>query len=260
VKTDHTFSELLLSPRRYQLLSWLAVAAVLWLTGSLVAPTTAAADVRGVFRLGLEPIALEPSDDMPLLGDHVDDAVTAYNAAASAYNRAHGYAVGSPMATAAIDRSDLGLHRTLVTFAPGLELGGTHAMVRIEGLLGFSDNVRALGIGLYPVDLALPLRGGSITPYLLAGGTLRWLDRTDTDGDTGGLVTFRAALGARIARHAIVELGVGLYMFGGLYNRTELQSMMKYDPRGGAPLPEPDRAVAGGKQSGMIDISVGFAL
>jgi hypothetical protein len=216
--------------------------------------------VRGVFRLGVEPIALEPSDDTPYVGSHVSDAVTAYNAASAAYNRLHGYAAGSTMASAPIDRSALGLHTTLVTFAPGLELGGDHVKFRIEGLLGISDRVRAVGVGMYPLDLALPLRNGSITPYLVAGGTLRWLDRSDTDGEVGGLVTLRVAAGTRIGRHAVVELGVGLFMLGGLYNSGELQSMSNYDPRGSAPPPAPDRAAAGGEQSGMIDVSVGFVL
>ena len=218
------------------------------------------ADVRGVFRLGVEPVGLEPSDDTPYVGSHVSDAVTAYNTASAAYNRLHGYAAGSAMASAPIDRSALGLHTTLVTFAPGLEAGGDHVRFRIEGLLGISDRVRAVGVGMYPLDLALPLRNGSITPYLVAGGTLRWLDRGDTDGDVGGLVTLRVATGAHIGRHAVVELGVGLFMLGGLYNSGELQSMSSYDPRGSAPPPAPDRAAAGGEQSGMIDVSVGFVL
>jgi hypothetical protein len=218
------------------------------------------ADVRGVFRLGVESLSLNPSDDMPLLGEHVDDAVTAYNIASAAYNRLHGYSAGSPMASTPIDRTDLGLHTTLVTFAPGIELGGKHVMIRLEGLFGVSDRIRAIGFGAYPIDVSLPLRNGTIAPYLVAGGTLRWLGRSDTDGETGGLVTVRVAAGARIARHAIVELGLGLFSFGGLYNRDELQSMMRYDPRGDRPLPSPDRAVSGGKQSGMVDVSIGFAL
>jgi hypothetical protein len=36
--------------------------------------------------------------------------------------------------------------------------------------------------------------------------------------------------------------------------------MSSYDPRGNTPLPAPDRAVAGGQQSGMIDVSIGFVL
>jgi hypothetical protein len=36
--------------------------------------------------------------------------------------------------------------------------------------------------------------------------------------------------------------------------------MSTYDPRGNAPPPAPERAVSGGTQSGMIDISVGFVL
>lgn len=218
------------------------------------------ADARGVFRIGVEPIALDPSDDTPFLGSHVSDAVTAYNAASAAYNRLHGYAAGSMMASAPIDRSALGLHTTLVTFAPGVEVGGEHVMFRIEGLVGISDRVRAVGAGVYPIDVAVPLRNGTITPYLVAGGTLRWLDRSDIQGETGGLVTLRVAAGARIGGHVVVELGVGVFMLGGLYNGAELQTMSSYDPRGSAPPPAPDRAVAGGEQSGMVDVSVGFAL
>jgi hypothetical protein len=225
------------------------------------AAAPARAESRVVFRLGVEPLALEPSADTPYVGDHVADAVNAYNAASAAYNRAHGYAAGSAMASAPIDRSALGLHATLLTLSPGLEVGGEHVKLRFEGLLGISDHVRALGVGLYPVDLSLPLRNGSITPYLAVGGTLRWLDRTDTDGETGGLVTVRAATGARIGRHAIVELGVGLYLLGGLYDGAKLESMARsYDPRGSAPPPMPDRVVSGGEQTGMVDISFGFAL
>ncbi|HET7500372.1 MAG TPA: hypothetical protein VFK02_05190 [Kofleriaceae bacterium] len=233
---------------------------VLVVAAIVAARGAAHADVRGVFRIGVEPLGLEPSEDMPFLGDHVDDAITAYNAASSAYNRAHGFAPGSAMAAAPIDRSALGLHTTLVTFAPGFEIGGEHVRFRLEGLVGLSDRVHAFGAGVYPIDLALPLRGGTLTPYLVAGGTLRWLERSDTDGETGGLVTLRVATGARIGRHLVVELGVGLFMLGGVYDGAELQSMTQYDPRGNAPPPPPDRAVAGGQQTGMVDVSVGFAL
>lgn len=164
------------------------------------------------------------------------------------------------MASASIDASALGLHTTLVTFAPGVELGGKHVRFRIEGLASVSDRLHAFGLGMYPLDLALPLCDGAVTPYLVAGGTLRWLDRSDVDGESGGLVTLRAAAGARSGRHVVVELGVGLYLLGGVYNWVELQSMSRYDPHGNAPLLAPDRAVAGGQQSGMIDVSVGFVL
>jgi hypothetical protein len=241
-----------LSARSYQ---FVVVAAALAFAGR-----TAAAEGRAVFRLGVEPLSLTPSEDTPFVGDHVNDAVTAYNAASSAYNRAHGFAAGSAMAVAPIDRDALGLHTTLLTFAPGFELGGEHVMFRIEGLVGISDHVRAFGVGLYPIDLQLPLRGSGVVPYLVAGGTLRWLDRSDLDGETGGLATVRAAAGARIGRHFAVELGVGLFMLGGLYNGSELRSMSSYDPRGMAPPPAPDRMVSGGEQTGMIDVSVGFVL
>jgi hypothetical protein len=217
-------------------------------------------DAHAAFRIGIEPIALDPSADTPLVGSHVDDAVAAYNAAADAYNRAHGYAPGSAMASAPIDRSSLGLHTTLVTFAPGVEFGAENIKLRVEGLFGISDRLHAFGLGLYPLDVSYPLAQGAVTPYLVGGGTLRWLSRSDVDGEVGGLVTARVAAGTRIGRHVAVELGVSLYLLGGVYNATELQSMTSYDPRGNAPLPAPDRAVAGGTQSGMVDISVGFVL
>jgi hypothetical protein len=246
-----------LSARSYQF----AVVLVVALGATLAAERgIARADGRGVFRLGVEPLSLNPSEDTPFVGDHVNDAVAAYNLASTAYNRAHGFAPGSAMAVAPIDRSALGLHTTLLTFAPGFEIGSEHVMFRIEGLVGISDHVRAVGLGLYPIDLALPLRNRSITPYLVAGGTLRWLERSDMDGETGGLATLRAAAGARIGRHLAVELGVGVFMLGGLYSGSELQSMSTYDPRGMAPPPAPDRVVSGGEQSGMIDVSVGFVL
>ena len=226
---------------------------------SVAEPGAVHAETRGVFRVGVEPLALEPSPDTPWVGGYVDDAVTAYNVASASYNRAHGYAAGSTMASAPIDRSALGLRATLVTFAPGLELGGEHAMLRFEALLGVSDHVRALGIGVYPIDLALPLRNRTITPYLVAGGTARWLDRTTTDGEIGGLVTLRAAAGVRIG-HVVVELGYGMYVVGGVYDGGQLRSMSSYNPAGAAPPPAPDRAVAGGQQSGLVDVSVGFAM
>jgi hypothetical protein len=235
----------------------IAVGAVV---GMVLAGGNAHAEVRGVFRVGVEPLSLEPSTSTPYVGGYVNDAVTAYNAAVTAYNRAHGYGQGSPMAASSIAPSDLGLHATLLTLAPGLELGTSMIKVRLEGLLGTSDHVRAVGIGLYPIDIALPLPGTNITPYALVGGTLRYLSRSDTEGETGGLGTIRAAAGARFG-HVMVELGVGIYMLGGLYNQGELESMARtYDPRGNAPPPSAERVVSGGTQSGMIDVSVGFTL
>lgn len=228
---------------------------------TFAAPAVARADVRGMFRVSMEPLSLEPSDDTPYVAGHVDSAVAAYNEASAAYNRAHGYAAGSTMASAPIDRGALGLHETLVTLAPGLDAGGEHVRFRIEGLFGTSSDVHAIGVGVYPVNLALPMRGGSLTPYLVAGGTLRWLESEAMKSETGGLATLRAALGARVGRHVAVELGVGLYMLGGLYDGAELRSMAKtYDPRGNAPPPDPNTVVEGGEQRGMVDISVGFVL
>ena len=209
------------------------------------------ADPQLTFRIGVEPLSLRPSSDTPYFGGYVDEAVTAYNEGLALYNRAHG------MAIAPIDRSALGLDTTLTTFAPGIEFGGSILRFRGEGLVGISSRVHAIGLGIYPIDVRLPL--GKVTPYVIAGGTARWLSRSDIDGDVGGLFTARVATGARYG-HIVVELGYSLYAFGGVYNGDELHAMSMYDPRGDAPPPPPSRAAAGGTQTGMIDVSLGFTL
>lgn len=233
---------------------------LLGVIGMTLVPQLAHADLRGMFRVGVEPLSLDPSSGTPFVGDRVDDAVTAYNEASSAYNRAHGYAAGSAMAAAPVDRRALGLHETLLTLAPGLDAGGEHVRFRIEGLFGTSSNVRAIGVGIYPVNIAIPLRA-HVTPYFVAGGTLRYLTSDVMKSETGGLATVRAAVGTRIGDHLAIELGVGVYMLGGLVDDAELRSMARsYDPRGNAPPPAPDTVVTGGEQSGMVDVSVGFVL
>lgn len=216
----------------------------------VLAGGVARADARGVLRIGVEPLSLEPTKDTPVLGGWFDDAVTAYNAATAAYDRAHG-----TMALAPIQRSALGVHETMMTFAPGLEVGGQYAVFRLEGVIGIGDTHRAIGIGAYPLDVALPLRRGTITPYACAGGTASWLDRSDVDGEVGALVTVRAALGVRVG-HVSLEVGYGLYVVGGLVDSKQLHSMMSYDPSG-APPPPADHAVAGGEQQGLVDVSLG---
>jgi hypothetical protein len=205
------------------------------------------ADARGVLRFGVMPLSLEPSSEMPLIGGSFDDAVKGYNAAALAYDRAHG-----TMAVATIDRSALGVHDTLMTFAPALELGGEYAVFRIEGIIGMSDTHRAIGIGAYPLDVSWRHM------YLAAGGTASKLDRTDAGAEAGAMITARAALGARFGRVSF-EIGYGAFVIGGLVDDAQLHSMEHYDPNGGPPPPA-DRVVAGGEQHGMIDVWLGLIL
>jgi hypothetical protein len=231
----------------------------LCLTLSVAAGATAHAEVRAGLRIGVEPLALEPSSDTPMLGAYIDDAVDAYNLAAASYNRSHDYAMGSAKAVAAIERSDLGLHTTMAMFAPGVELGTRRAALRVEGLIGVSDEYRAYGFALYPVDLALPMRRGAITPYLQVGGTFCWLERSNVGSEVGALISVRAAAGVRI-RRVTVEVGYRVVTVGGVVDSTKLRTMAQYDPTGSAPPPQADRAVVGGKQSGMLDVSLGISL
>ena len=219
----------------------------------LIGSVEARADSRGVLRVGALPVDLAADRDTPLFGGYVDDAVTAYNAAAEAHDVAH----GRDDATPTIDAGDLGVRETLWTIAPALEVGRDVAYARFEALLGMSENLRAVGVAIYPFNFAVPLRGGTVTPYLSAGGAATWLDRRG-EGDAGGAVLMaRAAAGVRVQRVA-VEVGYGLFALGGVIDRDELDQMLEYDPRGEAPPPRPDAAIAGGEQRRRsFDVSVG---
>jgi hypothetical protein len=216
---------------------------------------TARADVRSVVRVGVLPISLSSGRDTPMIGESIGDAVMAYNAAADAYEAAHGQ---RPMSTERIAADDFGIRGALLTVSPGVELGGEHAYVRFEAQFGFGDDLRAIGIGIYPLNVAMPLRRRTIVPYLSLGGVASWLDRTSTDGELGGMFSARAALGVRFGTRLTVEAGYGAYVFGALLDRDRLNTMTDYDPRGDAPPPRPETAISGGEQRGLVDISVGM--
>lgn len=229
------------------------------LAPAVLSPTAARADQRGVLRVGVTPLSLTPASDTPFLGDRVDEAVAAYNAAADAYNQAHGYADGSDMATAPIERGALGVRSTLLVIAPALEVGHPNAFLRFEAQLGLGDTHRSYGVAFYPFNLAAPLRRGTIVPYLSAGGSLSWRDDRAIDGELGGLLAARVATGVRLARRMTVEVGYGVAALGGTVERGRLDTMTDYDPRGAAPPPHPTEALSGGEQRGMVDVSVGVA-
>lgn len=220
----------------------------------------AGAETRGVLRVGVAPVALSPESDTWLIGSRVDDAVRAYNAAADAYNQAHGYAPGSEMSTAPIDRSDLGVTANFFTLAPGLEAGTRHVFVRVEAALAFGEDHRSYGLGLYPINLAVPMRRGTLTPYVSAGGSLSYLDDLRVDGELGALFGARFAGGLRVGRRVTVEIGYNAYAIGGLVDKDQLDTMRAYDPRGNEPPPRPESALSGGEQRGAVDLSLGLAL
>jgi len=85
-----------------------------------------------LLRVGVTPLSLTPASDTPFLGERVDEAVAAYNAAADAYNQAHGFPDGSDMATSPIERGALGVRSTLLVIAPALEVGHPNAFLRFE--------------------------------------------------------------------------------------------------------------------------------
>jgi hypothetical protein len=205
------------------------------------------AETRATFRLGVLPLDLRSSSDTPLFGSQVDRVVDRYNDAADAYDRMNG---GT---TARIDQSDLGLDETLLVFAPGLEAGDGMYFFRIEAPLGVSDVLRSFGVGLYPLNLQLALHR-SLAIYGSLGGSASWLDRPGP-GDKGGLLTARVAIGARVARHVMIELGYNAFALGGTVNEERLANMGEVV----AMPPAPSDVVAAGEANGIFDASVGVA-
>ena len=134
------------------------------LTIAAIAVSGASADNRLALRAGVMPLDLVASSETPLFGGQIDRAVDAYNATAAARGMSR------------IDEGDLAVRETLLTLAPGVELGGEHYFFRLEMPLGFADNLTAIGVGIYPVNSQARL-GGSAVGYVSAGGTASWLDR-----------------------------------------------------------------------------------
>jgi hypothetical protein len=205
------------------------------------------ADTRGTLRLGVMPLDLVSSSDTPLFGADVDRVVDRYNAAAAARDRMTG---GT---TARLDASDLGVTETLLVFAPGLELGSGAYFFRLEAPIGIADDMKSIGVAVYPVNLQVAVRRDAVL-YVSAGGSASWLDR-EGSGDKGGLVSSRVAGGVRIADHIIVEVGYNAFVLGGSVNKQRLANMDAATTQG----VEPDQVISAGEARGILDASVGLA-
>jgi hypothetical protein len=214
----------------------------------VLSATAAHAEVRGTLRLGILPLELDASSSTPLFGGDLDRAVTSYNTAAAAYNRAHGTSM------AMIKTRDLSMSETLLTLTPGLEVGGDTFFFRLEGELGTSSNLRELGLGLYPLNVQKRW-GGDTSIYGSVGGFASMLSRSDTNA-LGALVGARLAGGVRFARYMTVELGFTPIALGGVVDRDKIDELeaMRTVP---ATLPTPSSVVSAGDTSGMVDVSVG---
>lgn len=205
------------------------------------------ADTRGTLRVGVMPLELVSSSETPLFGDGVVRVVDKYNAAAAAYDRMTG---GT---TARLDTGDLGVAETLLVFAPGLELGSGPYFFRLEALAGVADELKSVGVGVYPINLQVAVRR-SIVVYVSGGGSASWLDRPGS-GDVGGLVAARAAAGFRVARHLVVEIGYNAFVLGGSINNERLADMADPDAM---QLVQPDDVISAGEARGIVDASLGF--
>jgi hypothetical protein len=197
------------------------------------------ADTRGTLRVGVMPLDLEASSDTPLFGASVDTAVEGYNAMAAARG------------TSRIDAGDLGLAETLVVLAPGVEGGTEHYFFRLEAMLGRASDLTSVGVGVYPINVQARVHRG-VTGYLSIGGTASWLDRAGP-GDVGGLVTGRAAVGVRLARHFVAELGYSAFALGGTINSKRLAEMSaaRIDQA------ELENTISAGQATGLFDVSFG---
>jgi hypothetical protein len=204
------------------------------------------ADTRGTLRFGVVPLELRSSSDTPLFGDRVDRVVSDYNAAAAAYDLMHGGM------TARIDAADLGVTETLLVLSPGLEIGSGAYFFRLEAPLGFADELKSYGLGVYPLNLQIAPRR-SFVLYASAGGTASWLDRPGS-GDVGGLLALRAAVGCRFASHLVLEIGYSAFAIGGTINNERLASMMDGDT---TQLAQPQEVLSAGEARGLVDASLG---
>lgn len=208
---------------------------------------SASAETRGTLRLGLLPLDLESSSETPLFGAQVDRAVDEYNAAAAAFDRRTG------SRTARIDAGDVGVAQTLAMISPGIEASSGHYVFRIEAPIGVGGELTSIGLGLYPIGFQGRVRKDLVV-YASLGGTASWLDR-EGDGDVGGLVTARAALGARFASRVVAELGYSAFALGGTYNGDRLDEMTLGEDM---QLPPPSSVISAGEARGLLDVSVGL--
>ena len=121
-----------------------------------------------------------------------------------------------------------------------------------EAPIGVGDDLRSIGLGMYPLNLQAPI-GRTAAIYGSAGASASWLDRVGP-GDIGALVTLRVAIGARVAKHVMFEVGYNAYALGGNVNADRIADMAEARMLG-----EPDKAVSAGEARGIVDASVGFA-
>lgn len=221
------------------------------LLGSILALTAltapVSAETRATVRFGMLALDLESTSETPLFGGQVDRAVDKYNTAAAAYDRQTG------STTPRIDAGDLGVAERLFVLSPGIEVSKSNYLFRIEAPLGFADDLKSIGLGLYPLGLQGQVKRGLVL-YISAGGTASWLDRPG-DGDVGGLFVVRASAGARIAKHLVIEVGYGAFALGGSVNSSRLDGMASGTEM---TLPEPDSVISAGEARGLVDASVGL--
>ncbi len=233
-------------------------------------PVSVAGEARGAswgLRLGGGALALAATDETPLMGDYFTKAIDVYNGAASAYNKSHGLSPGMDASAPSMTHADMDLRTQLVLLTPSLEAGGDGWFFKLEAPIGFGDDVRTYGLGVYPLNVGGKVAGSadaSLAGYASAGAVMSYVTFVDSDDAAGALVQGRLAAGLRLRTRGgyamTFELGYGLFAIGGVVDFARRESLEAYDPRGMAPPPRPGEVAQGGEQQGMVDVSVGFAL
>lgn len=205
------------------------------------------ASPRATLRFGVVHLELEATRDTPIIGDDMFATIDQVNDAVDIFEKITGR-MGMPR----LHSSDIDLDETLYTVSPGIEFGGgRHHFFRFEVPIGFSDDLTAVGVGIYPINLQVQTPAGSAL-YLSLGGSASWLDRPGP-GDIGGLLVARAAAGARFARHLTFEVGFSAFALGGTYNRDALAVLDREDLRH-----RPDELITAGEARGLVDFSLGL--
>jgi hypothetical protein len=156
-------------------------------------------------RLGGGTLELAAGEDTPLMGGVFTEAIETYNLAASAYNRSHGLSSSAPQAAPSMTHSDMDLRTQLFLLTPTLELGGDGYFFKMEVPVGFGDDVRTYGLGIYPLNVGGHLTGGKqqeLAGYLSAGFVASYVTFPASDDAAGALLQGRLAAGCACACRA----------------------------------------------------------
>lgn len=160
------------------------------------------------------------------------------------------------------DVSEVDFQERLFLITPSLHIGGEGYFFRVDAPVGLSSGAKTFGLGIYPLNVAIPIPAARLMPYAGTGvvGSFVMRDSTGTGSlATGGLFQARSAVGIKLlpGRRAdlSIELGYSPWAAGAVFNANELDRAMTMFERGQR-VNEPGRVLRGGAGD-VWDLSLG---